>query len=289
MKKTVSFLCLALLVVALCLSVSSCDKDYEVICPCSCCCGSQGSESGSDNGSDSENDSENDSDKADPTKGSFSISSTRKIEFTKANLYWDGVDFHFETNQTDYPKTWSSTHVGHFFWKSTEDYQSAISKYKPYSEQCWYLNLNEDDKFFCGEENPLTVDGVSGCFALCKAEWDYLISKRANATRLYKCGVTVGDKKNCLIIAPDNFVGTLESSYTLEELDALGLVCLPATGFRYASKIEDIERWGGYWTSTPTANIVGDADHLEFTPNFVRTYDVIRSTGLSLRLVRVPQ
>lgn len=222
--------------------------------------------------------------------GTFSVSSTKKVQFTKSNLWWDGSAYHFEANQTDYPTEWNASHVGHFYWTSSKDYQSGNANYMPYAQSYRYSSQSTSDSFFCGEANPLTVDGTSGCFALRESEWDYLISSRTNASSLRKYGVTVGGKANCLIIAPDGFSSTLKSSYTLDEVSSLGLVCLPAAGVRDGSSFYDAESWGFYWSSTPDSSSSGDAGYLYFDSGNVGTnYDSRRYRDHSLRLVRLAQ
>ncbi len=186
--------------------------------------------------------------------GVFSVSNNKKVQFTRGNLYWNGSTYRFEVNQTDYPKTWNPKHVGHFFWTNITDYQSGNAAYMPYAENYTYSKRSKTDRFFCGEANPLTVEGVSGCFALAKSEWDYIINKRSNAKKLHNFGVKVGDKENCLIVAPDKFTGTLKSSYTLDEINSLGLLCLPSSGFRNDTKLAYAGMWGYYWYSTPNSS-----------------------------------
>ncbi len=159
----------------------------------------------------------------------------------------------------------------------------------PYAQSYSYSSQSTSDSFFCGEDNPLTVDGTSGCFALSQSEWDYLIRSRTNATNLRKYGVTVGDKKNCLIIAPDGFSGTLKASYTLDELSSLGLVCLPAAGDRNGSSFSNAESWGYYWSSSPDSSFSGYAYYLDFYSDVVGAYRYYRYYGQGLRLVRLPQ
>ena len=223
--------------------------------------------------------------------GTFSVSSTKKVQFTKANLYWDGSAYHFEDNQTDYPTDpWDPNHVGNFYWTNLTDYQSGNANYMPYAQSYSCSSRSTSDKFFCGEDNPLTVDGTSGCFALSNDEWYYLISSRANASNLCKCGVSVGGKANCLIIAPDGFSSTLKSSYTLDEVSSLGLVCLPAAGRRRGSSFGSAESWGGYWSSTPNSSDSYNAYYLLFYSDNVGTYGYdSRDYGRSLRLVRLAQ
>ncbi len=228
--------------------------------------------------------------KANLIDGTFSVSSTKKVQFTKSNLYWDGSAYHFEANQTDYPTSWNANHVGHFMWTSSKDYQSGNANYMPYAQSYSCSSRSTSDKFFCGEDNPLTVDGVSGLFALSQSEWSYLISSRTNASSLCKYGVSVGGKANCLIIAPDGFSSTLKSSYTLDEVSSLGLVCLPAAGYRVGSSFYYAESWGGYWSSTPDSSYSGYAYSLYFYSDNVGTnYGYYRNYGHSLRLVRLAQ
>ncbi|MCQ2196815.1 MAG: DUF1566 domain-containing protein [Bacteroidaceae bacterium] len=221
--------------------------------------------------------------------GTFSVSSTKKVQFTKGNLWWDGSAYHFEANQTDYPTSWNPNHIGHFFWTSSKDYQSGNANYMPYALGYSYSSQSTSDKFFCGEENPLTVDGTSGCFALSNDEWGYLIYTRANASSLRKYGVTVSGKVNCLIIAPDGFSSTLKSSYTLDEVNSLGLVCLPAAGERIGSSFGGAESWGYCWSSTPYSSYSGNACCLYFGSGNVYTGSSNYRYGRSLRLVRLPQ
>lgn len=221
--------------------------------------------------------------------GDFSVSDSKKVHFSNSNLYWNGSAFHFEEFPTDYPTSWNASHVGNFYWTSSKDYLSGNVEYMPYAQSYSYSSRSTTDKFFCGEENPLTIEGVSGWFALSKTEWNYLISSRSNATKLHKYGVTVGDKNNCLIIAPDNFSEELKSSYTFEELHTLGLVCLPAAGYYTNPDYEHFEERGVYWSSSPDS----DSDYalsFPFDSNGIMTnYNWYRARGRSIRLVRLAQ
>ncbi len=228
-------------------------------------------------------------DKGNTLAGIFSVSSTKKVQFTKGNLYCDGSVFHFEANQTDYPTSWNASHVGHFYWANSTDYLSAYTNYMPYALKYSNSSVSTSDKFFCGGENPLTVDGTSGCFALSESEWNYLINTRTNASNLCKCCVTVGDKKNCLIIAPDGFSGTLKASYTLDELSSLDLVCLPAAGYRNGSYFYFAEGWGKYWYSTPSSSYGSYASDIYFNSDIYTDGFSGRSDGFSVRLVRLAE
>ena len=88
---------------------------------------------------------------------------------------------------------------------------------------------------------------------LSKDEWTYLFKTRTNASGLYKKGVKVCGKTNCLIIAPDGYTGNIAASYdasTWPVAEAAGLVCLPAAGDRYGSSVNYVGDFGYYWSSS---------------------------------------
>ena len=125
-------------------------------------------------------------------------------------------------------------------------------------------------------------------------EWQYLFSGRANASSLYRCGVTVCGRQNCIIIAPDYWdvttcplqdeYGDSSSPMTWAEAQEAGLVCLPAAGRRVGSDVIYIGGYGLYWTSS--SYLDGGAYIVLFDYNFV-TSDTVndRDSGASVRLV----
>lgn len=211
--------------------------------------------------------------------GDFSVSSSKKVKFAKSNLYWDGSAFKFEATQTAYPTTWDASHVGHFYWTKTQ----AASYADAYDDG---TTTDTDVPFFAESEGGLTVEGTSGLYALSYDEWRYLKETRTNAANLYKTGVTVGSTAGCLIIAPDDFSGTLSDSYTLDEVTALGLVCLPRAGMHTTGGIQYTNNYGYYWSSKPIdANNAYDATFSNSVFNVYGT-NTNREYGCSLRLVK---
>ncbi len=246
--------------------------------------------------------------------GRFSISDTKQAFFTIANLWCNAeanpVTFHFETTQTAYPATWSASHVGYFFWTSAEDYDSGNAEYMPYASSYAYSSRSTTDYFWCGEGHRLAVDGtlVRALTGGDDGEWNYLFSKRDNASNLYKgaVSITIGETtaSNCVVIAPDGYTGTIESSYDTAAwaaAEASGLVCLPAAGFSWLNgsnlEIRAAGEEGSYWSATP----YGDVDTawcLSFDgnittgpfgdvhgPNISPTASSNRKYGNSIRLV----
>lgn len=227
----------------------------------------------------------------------------KKVQFTKGNLYYGIMGnettkaWHLESRQTDGLNTtsdgatWDENHICHFFWTVSE----AASYAESYKE-----TFTKSTPYIAESKGGLTVDGTNGLFALSDVEWEYLISKRTNAADLVKAEVSVSNNgityTNCVIIAPDNFNGTLKSEYTLAEVNSLGLVCLPATGYRTNKEFEDGGKSAGYWSSTPSSNsISAELLHFKYFIDLKegRTYSVIYGNspyiGRSLRLVALPQ
>ena len=125
---------------------------------------------------------------------------------------------------------------------------------------------------------------------LSKDEWQYLINKNNDETirkGKYKYGVTVCEKANCLILAPDDFTGTIETSYNAAAwatAEAAGLVCLPAAGFRTDSDFYDVGYGGNYWSSSTYEE--GRAYNVNFNDyDFYPDGYADRSFGHSVRLV----
>ncbi len=214
--------------------------------------------------------------------GLFTVNgSGKQVQFTKSNLYWNGSAFKFEAKQTDYQTTWDANHVSHLFWTKS----AAASYAQNYGDG---TNATNDVPFFAESQGGLTVEGTSGLYVLTIAEWNYLLNSRTNATSLRKPEVTVGSATKCLIIAPDGFTSTLQSSYTLDEVNTLGLVCLPAAGERAVTTFNYCGSYGYYWSATPNSSDMTSARYLLFGQNIYDDSDY-RYRGLILRLVATAQ
>ena len=221
--------------------------------------------------------------------GVFSISATEKVQFTKGNLYWDGSDWKIEDNQMNFPSTWNTNHIGHFYWASTAAAAKAVSFNSS--------GLSTADHFFCDgsdDAHSLTVEGISGLRVLGDGndgEINYLLNKRQNARKLYKFPVEIKDVGNCLVIAPDDYTGSILGAYdatSWAEAEAAGLVCLTPAGTRYGSTITVGGGYiGYYWCGTPKADSERHAYMVSFT-NTVNRFPSYssRNNGFSVRLVR---
>lgn len=215
--------------------------------------------------------------KVDPNlnPGKFTVSQKKKVMFTKSNIYWDGSAFKFEKNPTDYQSSWDANHVSQFYWTKTaeksyaEDYDDGVC-------------TASDVPFFAESKGGMTVEGTTDLFVLTNKEFNYILRSRPNASELMKSKVTVGTTEDCLILAPDDFTGTLKDIYTIEEINSLGLVCLASCGERIGKNIKIGDYSDTYWTSTPD----GSDEAYEFVPDYINvSFLCKRSYALPVRLV----
>lgn len=188
--------------------------------------------------------------------GEFSVGWERKVRFSRGNLYYNGSTFTMEDTQYDYPTSWKDTHVGHFGWN--KDALTAATSMKAFDVNGeFFTNADEHTP------NPdFTVCSLTGMFRILDwEEWNYVINNRDNAEELRRFCVNVCGKANCLVLAPDNWDGTIQDSYDSEQwwqAETEGLVCIPPVGSRDNSTISDAGISGAYWTSTYEKKGVND-------------------------------
>lgn len=185
----------------------------------------------------------------------FSVSATKKVQFAKCNLYWNGSAYHFESTPIYRQTSWNASHVSHFFWCTPQDIAAGRYPYaQSYSFGSHYTQYSQNDQLFCGENNKMTVDGTSGLYALTQEEFTYLYETRPNAANLRRIEVTVGEVRDCLVIAPDGYKGTIGDSYTLAQVETEHLLVFAPTGHRsYGTEIEIYyaNSSGNYWFNSP--------------------------------------
>jgi len=197
--------------------------------------------------------------------GSFSVSATKTVNFSKGNLYWDGSAYKFEANQYDIATSWNASHVSHFFWSKTE----SVARAETYPDG----GATSSDVLFTNgtEETPnsgFTVNGETGKFrALSYSEWGYLVSTRTNAASLWGgatvCGVAgyvfMPDGWSGSGFTSGNSSGNSTNTYDADgwaEMEAAGAVFLPAAGYRIGTSVNSVGNYGFYWSST-----AGDSDY----------------------------
>ncbi len=153
--------------------------------------------------------------------GEFSISAMETIHFAKGNLQ---ATYHsasatyswgFAAHQFDYV---GKKNVDLFAWSTTENVYGFKTMDKIQGDFVDWGKTIGDGNTWRTPSND---------------EWIYLIKNRPNAEALYRINVTICGKGRNLVLAPDGYAGTIESSYdeaSWTVAESNGLVCLPAAG-----------------------------------------------------------
>ena len=192
--------------------------------------------------------------------GKFSISSTgRQVYFSKGNLQacFNGsdYDFGFAANQYDF--------IGRAEGNITIDSQTEGSVVDLFgwstASTNYGISSSSEDADYTGSfvDWGWAIDRNKTWFTLSRSEWCYLLGKSAERNGKYRNWVRVCGIKG-LVIAPDDFTGTIAESYDAaawETAEMSGLVFLPAAGMRYSMSgsihIGNDQRYGYYWSGTP--------------------------------------
>ena len=181
--------------------------------------------------------------------GVFSISDSKKVVFSRGNLYWNGSSFQFEGSQLMYDGLWNESHVSHFYW--TPEVRNAYGAEFDYDID---VEMLPEDVLFTNVDG-FTANGESNAwFTMTNEEWEYLLGESGADSRDGKCSfATVAGRKGW-VIAPDNYTGTLKEKYDAAEWPSAeedGLVFLPFAGQRMtADEMGDFETQGCYWSAS---------------------------------------
>ena len=233
----------------------------------------------------------------------FSISDNQKVCFSKGNLQYQAStnQWRFAENQYDfigdknaYISTFYTGWIDLFGWGTGNNptlYTRGSDDYQVFTD--WGCNKIDNDPAYTWR-------------TLTYAEWNYLIAKRTNASKLY-CLAKVGET-NGLIILPDCWItphgfslttgsniSYEEQCFTLEQweiLESAGAIFLPAGGLRggYSSNVVCLDivykNHGCYWSASHASTAAGY--DLTFTSNSVKVGENNHrvSEGLSVRLVK---
>ncbi len=259
----------------------------------------------------------------DPVEGEFSVSATKKVQFAKGNLRYEGDTEGYEAEWSMAKQQYEvlgEANIDAGAYESTPAYLkdllcwSTTNNYYGVSNYYW----RDDDvaaQYFQGDfvdwgENPaLIADLGEGWSTLSKDEWTYLLTERENADKLqsfaiisYKEGEEDVSVKG-LILLPDDWTGDEPAAtYTAETwktLEAAGAVFLPVTGHlwsyedengRTQTVINGIDVIGNYWTSTPAGD---KSDYYAFAARFnlndselTPNAETERRLGCAIRLVK---
>lgn len=248
--------------------------------------------------------------------GVFSVSDTTKVYFSQGNLRFLPKDriWRFADNQydilsdngpTSYYTESSTSWIDLFGW-GTSGYNHRASCFQPWStgtyDADYYAygdsncNLSDGDGRADWGYNKITNGGDSenlGWRTLSSEEWQYLLGEKSDL-RKGKCRIVRFNDATTtlffgLVIAPDDFVGEISNSYTIDKWkdaeSSSNLVLLPAVGRRRATTLEGVIYEGYYWSSTHNS-IALYANVLYFSSSSIYPeQDYERSNGHSVRLV----
>ena len=232
-----------------------------------------------------------------PLCGVFSVAADKgdgkpkKVRFSKGNLWYGKTNeeavsstFNFEDHQVyACSDKWNDNHVTLFFWSK----DPAVTYQPNYSDPSGTLT----DVLFTNTFD-FAINGVNAWYTLSKVEWEYLLGNSADRNGKHKIDVSV-DGNIGLVIAPDNFDGTIKDSYTTLDWDTAesidGLVFLPAAGYLSSKYLYVVNSYGRYWScesgKADDSGRVVYASSFQFDNNTIRTNNSNRDLGYSVRLV----
>lgn len=230
--------------------------------------------------------------------GVFSVGSGNYINFSPGNLQYHARNksWRFAPEQYEYIGDGNrnidiSSYNGRidlFGWgtgNAPTRYSTNESSYKTFID--WGGNMIWDDNLLyeAGTWRTLTTD-----------EWEYLVSKRSNASSLIGVAQVAGT--NGLILLPDDwecpdgitFNSGFGSSYSSVNtynaskwaiLESAGAIFLPAGGYRSNATLYDVQQYGNYWTAT-YEGFSKDGAYYNYYMDFSMSECSVRQRGLKL-------
>ena len=233
--------------------------------------------------------------KPDLLSGVFSVSASKKVNFSKGNLRYASGTWSFFDNQYDYYDSYSEDAWDHLGWST--------------SATTYGMNTSDQSSDYSGLFVDWGATMGTGWFTLSKDEWTYLFNTRSAST--------VGDTENGryakakvnnvpgVIIFPDTYThpdgvtaptgvnatnntGWNGNSYTVADwtkMESAGCVFLPVAGYRVGTTVEDPGTIGRYWSAT--LNGTGSAYCVHIASGGLNpAYSFTRYRGCSVRLVQ---
>ena len=238
--------------------------------------------------------------------GIFSVSATKKVQFSKGNLQytkstgvWSFMEHQYSTVETTgsyCTNDYGNRDVVSLFGWATSGYNHGATCYQPYS-----TNANNDNYYAYGNASYNLYDQTgqadwgynaisnggntenSGWRTLTTEEWQYLF---ANHTK----GWSTVNGVNGYVIRPDGVSTAIAASYSASDWateEAAGAVFLPAAGYRNSyvgTDVYDKGSIGRYWSSSADGS---NANYVNFSNSSLGPgYTMNRKYGLSVRLVK---
>ena len=228
--------------------------------------------------------------------GQFSVSSTKKVYFSKGNLRYASDTWSFFDNQYDYYTSYSADAWDKFGWST--------------SATTYGMNTSTSNSTYSGDFVDWGATMGTGWFTLSSDEWTYLFNTRSASTvggtsngRYAKA--KVNDVQG-IILFPDTYThpdgvtapvgvnstgatgwnGNNYSSADWTKMESAGCVFLPAAGYRIGSSVDYPGTYGFYWSATPNGTDYAYSAYFYSGNLNPARYDGSRGGGCSVRLVR---
>ena len=201
--------------------------------------------------------------------GAYSVASNRQVYFAPGNLQligentWKFADNHWEC----FGNTQSDNHRDLFGWGSVNNPNTISENDADYIWHEW-------------GDNAYVQAGVgTGWYTLSKEEWDYVFLRRTSNSTVFGTtnarftkatirtdvnggvvgailipdGVNIASSEVTTAGSVNIYNSTWDTSCTSAQWTALadkGCVFLPAAGCRYSVNVQDVGKYGRYWSST---------------------------------------
>lgn len=223
------------------------------------------------------------------TKIGFSVSDTKKVTFSQGNLQYTRSTNTWSFAENQYDMLGMANVLGSIesydddFGKIGTDLADKIDLFgrsgnnttAPWGISTSIIYHNYSGNFVDWGTNPIGKNAPNTYRTLTKDEWDYLLSRRADASK--KKGVArikTSDTQyaNGLILLPDSwtcpagitFKSGFSNDYTIQayadyqeftlaqwqQLEAAGAVFLPTSGMRNGVIVPSEQHYGFYWSAT---------------------------------------
>ncbi|MBQ4392206.1 MAG: hypothetical protein II826_03740 [Prevotella sp.] len=214
--------------------------------------------------------------KPDFLAGEFSVSSTKKVKFSKGNLRYASGTWSFFDNQYDYYTSYSADAWDKFCWST--------------SATTYGMNTATKSSTYSGNFVDWGATMGAGWFTLSSAEWTYLFNTRTvnggtGSGKSYTLGQSVNGKLG-VVIYPDNYTGEVYSGSDWATFESAGCVFLPAAGYRFGTSVGNAGTYGGYWSATPNGTTYANYVYFNKSGSLSPAEKYSRYYGCSIRLVR---
>ena len=227
--------------------------------------------------------------------GKFSVSSTKKVYFSKGNLRYASSKWSFFDNQYDYYTSYSADAWDKFGWST--------------SATTYGMSTSSSNGDYSGDFVDWGATMGAGWRTLTSDEWAYLLKTRSastvNGTENGRYAKAKVNDVGGVILFPDTYThpdgvaaptgvnatdeyGWEGNSYTAADwtkMESAGCVFLPAAGCRYGSEMIGLGSYGYYGSATPDG--ADYAYRVKFNSGSLEPANSInRCLGCSVRLVR---